>query len=200
VSSIGEINSLLSGAGIIPYGSQQDTGKRIVLTENDLQGPQAAQFVNTTIGQVYGGIFQVVVVDTAATASNVAVGKAAFLLDTQAGGGANSGALNYVVTDEAHAASTSHICGVFLNSITPGNFGVIQVHGKANVLYDNVLTSTLVAGSSVILKGGGLGTWDITIATALTTANIGLYIGHPLEAGAINTLKRAYLRGIFGRY
>lgn len=204
VATLGELNTVIQalGGNVVPqYGSQGDLGKRCVFTEGDLTPIAASKFLLSTATALFGGIYQAIQVDTAATAANVAAGKAAFILDTAAGGAANSGALGYVVTDEAHALALTLIAGVFLNSITPGNFGFIQVHGKAVVLYNGALTDPGVVGDSVVVKGAGDGTFDaLALATATTNLTMGKNIGFAIQASVISSLKTVQMRGLLGRY
>lgn len=203
VATLGELNTVIQalGGSVIPqYGSQDDLGKRCMFFERDLQPASASKFVVSTAQQLFGGVYQAVKVDTAATAANVAAGKAAFILDTQAGGTAGSGALNYVVTDEAHALALTLIAGVFLNSITPGNFGFIQVHGKVDVLYNGVVTD-LTVGDPVVVKGAGDGTFDaLALATAATDLTVGKTIGYAIIAPAAGTQKAVMMNWLRGRY
>ena len=204
VPTVGEVNAMFAALGAtappIAYGSQDDLGKRVTMRESDLIAT-GNLFTLSTGDALYGAIYQLVQLDSGATSANAVAGRAAFLLDTATGGSANSGAAGYVVTDEANAASVNHLCGIFLNTITPGNFGIIAVHGKVGVYYDAAVTSLLVAGSSVILKGGGIGTFNNVVgALAFTGANIGTYLGHALEAPVASSIKRAYIRNLFGRY
>lgn len=203
VATLGELNTVIQalGGNSVPlYGSQGDQGKRCVFSEADLTPIAASKYLLSTGTALFGGIYQAVAVDTAATAANVAAGKAAFILDTQAGGGANSGALNYVVTDEAHALALTLIGGVFLNSITPGNMGFVQVHGKAQVLYNGAITDATI-GDSVVVKGAGDGTFDaLALATATTNLTMGKNIGYAIQLPVISVLKTVMMTRLVGRY
>lgn len=192
VPIVGEVNAMFAAQGLqINYGSQDDLGKRICIQERE-----AIAYSLTTVGTLYGGIYQLVQVSSAATAANVAVGKAAFLQD----GAANVGAQGYVVTDEAHEDAVGLIAGVFLNSITPGNFGFIQVHGKASVLFNGVLTDNTL-GDIVVVKGAGDGTFDaIAAGTAVTSVIMSKYIGNAIQQPVISVLKTVQMRPLFGRY
>lgn len=205
VATIGELNTViqaLAGAGFAPlYGSQQDLGKRMCLPEFDLVPQASSKYLLSTGTAEFGGIYQAIQVDSGATAANVAAGKAAFVLETATGGAAGSGALGYVVTDEAHALALTLLGGVFLNSITPGNFGFVQVHGKANVLYNAAVTDPGVVGDSVVVKGAGDGTFDaLALATATTNLTMGKNIGYALVGAVAGQLKTVQMTRLIGRY
>jgi hypothetical protein len=185
VATLGEINALLSG---INYGSQDDLGKRIVIAEVD-----AADWSLSSVGTLYGGIYQLVHLDASATAANVGKGKAAFLLD----GVSNAGAQIYDVTDEANAVALPHLCGVFLNSITPGNYGFIQVHGKYSCQYIAAVTA-VTDGGSVVLAGDGSGEWDVPAAGNETFILLAQTIGNAITTpanGALGTVQGNWMRG-----
>lgn len=196
VASLGQLNSLLQAAGVtVPYGFLDDLGKRIILSD-----AEAAAFSLTTTGTLFGGAYQLVQVDTGATGANIGVGKAAYLLDTATGGAANSGSQGYVVTDSANALATNLGVGVFLNTITPGNFGFIQMSGKATVLY-TAAPASLVAGCAVVFKGVTAGTFDTILdATAITGALMSAWVGNSIQAPVANQLKTIMMKTLLGRY
>jgi hypothetical protein len=189
VQTLGELNLIMLAAGaIIPYGSQGDLGKRFLLDEG---GAAAASYLAQ--GTLYGGIYQPVQLDPNATTANAVQGCAAFILD--------SGAANYVVTDYAHATATSLCCGIFLNTITPGYYGFIQVHGKASALFGATLTSATAGGSVLVNATNANGTFDNVVgATAITGANLGLWVGQSIVAAAASTLSTIYMKILCGRY
>lgn len=202
VTTLGEFNSVIAGlgGGPINYGSQDDIGKRFIASEADLVPASASKFILSTATALFGGIYQAVQVDAGATAGNVAAGKAAFILETATGGAAGSGALGYVVTDEAHAIAIGLMAGIFLNSVTPGNFGFIQVHGKAQCLYNAAITDATV-GDIVVVKGAGDGTFDALAAgTAVTDVVVAKNIGLALVAPVAGQIKNVHLTRLFGRY
>jgi hypothetical protein len=78
---------------------------------------------------------------------------------------------------------------VFLNSITPGNFGFIQELGIATVLANATLTSN-TANAWVSAKAAGAGTVDTTVATGSPT---GTTIGQAIDLPVAGQLFKAYL-------
>lgn len=195
VATLGEVNALLSG---INYGSQGDIGKRFFFAESEAIASTFTATANLASGTLlYGGGYQLVQVSASATAANVAQGLACFLLD----GTSNAGASGYVVTDEAHAVALTHLIGVFLNSITPGNYGFIQVFGKATVKYRATVTAT-TAGSTVIVTGAGDGTFDApTQSGSPTFIQMGQIIGTAIQAPASGAYKTVQMKNqFFGRF
>ena len=138
--------------------------------------------------------------DSGATAANIFTGAAAYFLDTATGGGANSGSAGYVVTDSAHALSVNLFAGVFLNAITPGNFGFIQIGGKATAKYTAAVTDATV-GDIVVAAGATAGTFDaIAAATAVTDAVLAKWVGIAIQLPVNASLKTIQLNGIKWRY
>jgi len=189
VTTPGEINAMFAAIGVtVNYGSQDDLGKRIEIAEAN-----AAAFTYTPNGTLYGGVYQLVQVDSGATALKVGVGLAAFLKQ------GNTNAQNYVVTSEDQAITIGMLCGVFLNTITPGNFGFIQVAGKVNVKYKAGVTAT-VDGGAVIVAGAGDGTFDCpTQSGSVTYTNIGAWVGNALATPVGGSTLPVQMRSIFVR-
>jgi hypothetical protein len=194
VATVGQVNSMLQAAGVVVgMGGQDDVGKRLCIA--DIDGPDWSL---ASIGTLFGGIYQLVLVDSGATAANIFTGAAAYFLDTQTGGGANSGSNNYVVTDSAHAVSPGDVCGVFLNPITPGQWGFIQISGKATVKYTAAVTSASQSASTVS-GGATAGTFDNIIA-AITGITLPTVVGTPIAVPANGALGTVFLRYLLGRY
>ena len=197
VSSTGQLNQMLSSAGIpggVPiYGSQEDRSLRAWFTARDFL--TGSRYMNTANGTLFGGLYQLVLVDSGATAANVAVGKVAFIKNTTAGN------QSYSVTSEDAASSNSEVAGVFINSITPGNYGAICIAGKVNVLLKNPITNGSAAEGDALFAGGGAGTVDdLTLASTFSTLFLNKYLGVALAAPVSNTTIAMQLRHIFGIY
>ena len=202
VSTIGEINSLLATAGVpVNYGSQQDLGKRVVIT--DAEFASKPQWYNTSNGTLYGGVFQAVYIDPGATVANLTVGKIAYIKSNTNSLGVDTGDQVYAVTDSAHADSTSLIAGICLTpTVTAGNYTIIQVHGKASVQFTATLTATGSIGATVVAGGATAGTADVPTQSGNPTyANIMLILGTVIQAAAANaTISPVQLWRLFGRY
>jgi len=151
---------------------------------------------------LFGGAYQIVQVDSGATAANVAYGTPAYIrLDS----GVTQGALpetsyqNIVVTtadiQNQIGGSLNLFAGVFLNAITPGNFGIIFVGaGRAGVLYGTVGGTAL---GTPVLTNGSTSNFITAAATNTTVvpANVGLAVSTP-ATGAYGV---AYFPNIFYR-
>lgn len=96
----------------------------------------------------------------------------------------------YIVTSaDKSGVNASQGRGVFLNAITPGNYGWIQENGIATILQAATVTSATV-GAIVTPVAGGNGTSQATVATAapLVTA-----FGTAIDAPFANGLYRVVL-------
>ena len=146
----------------------------------DLTEAEANQLSYTTNGILHAGRYRRVQVDSSATAAYVKTGAIGLML---AGGQPN---LN-LVTDWDHGIQGAHQV-VFLNSITPGNYGFVQELGIGNVL----------CGTS--LQASSPNTGDLLFATThgvaqdptsqIWTQNL---IGVALDPPSPNTKCRVFL-------
>lgn len=170
VSQLGQIS--LVAPGPINYGSQDDWGKRVEVSNDAI-----ATYTNTTNGTLFGALYQLVQVDSGATAANVKTGTMAFLKSEAAGSG------TVVVTSE-DVQTTDVVAGIFLNSITPGNYGAICVAGKVNALFASSLTAGQNIGDQVGFGKGAGELDDIAVATGSTTGKV---IGTAITAPAAST-------------
>lgn len=82
---------------------------------------------------------------------------------------------------------------VFLNSITPGNYGFIQELGTATVLGNSTFTTAAAVGALIQPKASGAGTVDVpTSTTAVLSTSIGLAIDLPV-AGNLFKIQLQYV-------
>lgn len=152
--------------GITIPGGGLNPGDLIRLTLSE------ATALSTGLGAanaLYEGQYQWVQVDSGATAGNVKRGTIACLTTVAKG--------NAVVTDYAHALANNLIIGVFLNSITPGNWGWIQISGRASVLGAASFTATPAIGDVVVVTTLGVvtdNTQSGTITYALLYQAVGI--------------------------
>lgn len=161
------------GTGATLYGGI--LGIEIEFADNDI-------FFDSAIGTLYGGIYKYVQTRAASSASP-ARGQIAFWYDVD----------NYVVTADFVNGEQA---GVFLNSITKGNFGWIQVGGKASVLFRASITKTTpAAGDVVIVESTANVADDLADATNPTFGGatgiqllLGIAIAVPV-GGAISTVQ-----------
>lgn len=100
---------------------------------------------------------------------------------------------NFIVTPDVTAATLNAIAGVALNAVTKGNWGFIQIAGKAAVKFIAVTTKVTPAiGDLVMVDAAPTNAADVLAdATALTSLNakniIGIAIAAPV-GGAISTI------------
>lgn len=160
---------------------------------------------NTPSGlPLFGGAYQIVQVDSGATAANVAYGNPAYIrLDS----GVTQGALpetsyqNMVVTtadiQNQIGGSTNLFAGVFINAITPGYFGLIFCGaGRAAVSIASGNGGSTSVGVGILTNGATSN--FITAAatnTGLVPANVGQAVGPVINGG----YTPAYFPNIFYR-
>jgi hypothetical protein len=141
---LNNLNSPVPGAFVEPITGLQIPGSGLVVGDTmSLTYFEATQLATQpgTISPfpLYEGDYQFVHLHSAATASLCQRGNVAYfraLAPPMSGG--NMGTLpiagNWEVTDGSHALNANLVTGIFLNAITPGNFGFIQTGGRASVL------------------------------------------------------------------
>ena len=180
------VNDAASGGVIVslpagvqsPYVSQTIPGDRIVLDD-----ATALALSQTSVGTLYGGVYMYV--GTVATASaSPARGLIAFW---PTGNLPNGATPSYVASSDAAptAALPAYIAGVFINALTKGNFGWIQVAGTASVQFDGAVTSSALAATvSAKVSPTNASTADSNVVlTTITLANVlGVAIGTPITS------------------
>jgi hypothetical protein len=164
-SSGGVIVSLPSGV-TGPTVSQTLPGDRIVLDD-----ATASALSDTTVGTLYGGIYMYTATLSSAAASP-ARGTCAFY---RAADLPSAVANLYQVSSDAQTSTTvpSMIAGVFINAITKGNFGWIQIAGVASCLFDSTIAAAAVGGYVTTRGANG------TAATVASTFDCGAAVVTP---------------------
>jgi hypothetical protein len=195
---LNDVNDATSGGAIVslpsgitgPAVSATQPGDRIVLDD-----VTALALSDTAVGTLWGGVYMYVGTLATATAAP-AIGTIAFWRSNELPGGATQ---SYVATSDA-APTTAipvYIAGIFINAITKGNFGWIQVAGTANVLPDSALTAaTAGAWASAKVSAAVASTADAGAVIGVVTlpAQLGVWIGTPVAS----TLNKCILtRGLF---
>ncbi len=165
-----------SGSIVQPY--QGMVGTKVYLT-----AAEALALSDTTVGTLYEGMYQFVQVDAGAVAS-VVVGSVLVWSNPD----------TYVVTPDVAAGTAGLIAGVALGAITKGNYGVIQVAGKASVLFKNPLTKVAISGDLVVVDSASATGDVLADATTLTSPTAKLILGVALEAPANGAVKKVLLR------
>jgi hypothetical protein len=182
---LNDVNDTVSGGAIFalpsgvqpPQWSQTIPGDRLVLDD-----ASALALSDTAVGTLNGGIYMYVGT-LASSAGSPQRACIAFFRGVDIGG---SGSVYQVTSDVQPISSVpTYIAGVFINNITKGNFGWIQVAGAASVLFESALTATSL-GVWVTAKIGPTtpGSADCGAAASTTTlaALLGVAIGTPVTS------------------
>jgi hypothetical protein len=121
----------------------------------------------TNTGTLFEGIYKYVQFLSTSTAAN-ARGQVVFW----------SNRSQYIVTPDATVANAGKIAGICLNAVTKGNWGFIQVAGKASLLFKAGLT-TPYDGAVVTVDPtpSNLATTVVTDATAISAAMLRSMLG-----------------------
>src|SRR5690349_17859990 len=156
--------SLPSGAPV-PQVSQTIPGDKIVLDD-----ATALALSDTAVGTLFGGIYMYVGTLSTSTASP-ARGAGAFYRAADIPS-ALSGLYQVTADGSPTAAIPTFIAGVFINAITKGNFGWIQLGGICMCLFDTAITGAATVGNPVTVKISPTtaGSFDVSVPLAATLA------------------------------
>ena len=121
----------------------------VSLSSLGTNNPLPNNFISLTALTYHAGWYRIVKVDSAATAANVGLG----LVGAQLSLGSTT-LLENQVTDYSHVLNIGIAPCLFLNAITPGNYGIAQDAGDANVLI--AANQTIAVGSLLVATTGGL--------------------------------------------
>ena len=162
----------------------------------DLTNEEANVLSYVTTGKLYAGRYRRVKVDSGATAANVKTGTIG-LMDSIAaqplnmfGSPFRNPPMNVVTSyDKGQGSAVTLRPVIFLNVITPGNYGFVQELGVASVLFKTGLTGTGVIGGVVGSSTSGLADAPAS-QTAVVSTSIGIAIDLPISA----TLSRILLQ------
>lgn len=166
-----------------------------------LDNVAALALSDTVVGTLYAGIYQYVNLLPGGTNAGVR-GQMAFWATTQIGANifAADGITPYSITGDGSATVGDGLwAGPFINALTKGNFGWIQITGIASVLFQATPTSNLV-GASVIVNTTGVTVDSRADATTVTyggTNGLKNFIGVALElpgAAGVTAIKRILLK------
>lgn len=152
----------------------------------------AAALSDSAVGTLYGGIYQYVQFKSASTAANARGGLVVW-----------SDRENFIVTPDVTATTVSLVAGVAINAVTKGQYGFIQIAGKASILFKASTTKTTPAiGDLVIIDGatpsnvGDVLADATTLTSPLAKTIIGTAIAAPVGA-AISTVALSLPMGGF---
>lgn len=145
-----------------------------------LDGSPLGVKYDSGVGTLYGGKYQYVQFYNGTVAP--AVGQVTVWAWNQT----NAAFENYVVSCDLTAANLGRFAGVALNAVTKGNYGWIQVTGKASVLFGTLTAATPADGDMICLNSSTGAADDPTQTTnvtyALLKAAIGTAIGAPVAS------------------
>lgn len=185
----GTVTAAPSGV-VISQFQQNIPGDRIILDD-----ATALALSDTAVGTLLGGIYMYCTTPASSTAV-AAVGSLAYFrpADLSVVGAA------YIAAPDAQPLTTlpTYFLGVFINAISKGFSGWVQVMGIASVLFDSTVTST-VAGNMVIAKASAsvASTADNITTTNPTAPVLAAAIGIALGTTATSTIaKVAITRGL----
>jgi hypothetical protein len=187
-------DSTLGGAVVsVPSGapsamvSQTQPGDRIVL--DDIT---ALALSDTAVGTLYGGIYMYAQYTTTTTAC--VRGGIAFFAQADVG-------VAYIVYGDAKPATgfPTFIAGIFINVITKGNYGWIQIAGVASVLFDSTTTATQV-GDAVSAKASAVVPSTADNGATVSQLTVAAMIGVSIQTVSTSTISQvAITRSPFGR-
>lgn len=162
-----------SGMIVPTYGGQMG-GK---LTLNSKEALALSDTVN--IGTLYGGVYQYVQF-LAGTTAAPARGTVCYWSDRE----------NYVVTPDVTAVNQGKVAGIYIGAPTKGNYGFIQIAGKATVKFKASLTKVAADGDLVLQDTTPTNTGNVILdATALLSQVLKTRLGIALEAPTDGGLK-----------
>lgn len=175
----------------------------------DLTNAEAFRNCKPSVGTLCCGRYRRIQVDSGATAANVKTGTIGLMPSLAAIGqdvGSNNPQLGGTTPPSMNIVTSydQSIGGggkgvrpvVFLNAITPGNFGWVQELGIASVLGKNGLTAAVPAiGDLIIVTTSGL-VDDPTQSTNLTYALQSLVIGTAVDIPFANKTFRILLDSV----
>ncbi len=142
----------------------------------DLTESEANNLSYTVTGTLHAGRYRRVVVDSGATASNVKTGAIGLMV-----AGAQP-KLNRVTSYDKGIVGAHPV--VFLNAITPGNYGFVQEGGIATVLCGATITKSGPATGD-LLNSTTLGVVDDPTIQEFVPASIGIALAPPNPATLI---------------
>lgn len=152
-----------------------------------LDTAQALRLSKTATGTLYEGFYQFVKFKSGSSASN-ALGQLVFW-DSQSA---------YQVTpDIADATALGKVAGVTLNAVTKGNYGWIQISGRATVKCSGTVTDTTNGDLAIVDQTPANTVNSLADATTVTGKIAKSIIGSFNEAPANAGSKQVLLRGLF---
>lgn len=185
----GQIQSVPSNVPA-SQGQQSLPGDRIILDD-----ATALALSDTTVGTLFGGIYMYCLATW--TTQAAAVGGIAFYRAADIG---STTTTPYVAFGDAQPTTVipTYILGVWINVLTKGNYGWIQIAGIASVLFDSTVTST-VAGNLAVVKASAsvASTADNQTTSAPTALQVAAVLGVSVGTVATSVVSKvAITRGM----
>jgi len=169
---------------------QNIPGDRIILDD-----ATALALSDTTVGTLYGGIYMYVNTLSSSTASP-ARGTACFYTAASIGG-ANP-AYQFTADANPTTAIPTFFAGVFINAITKGNLGWIQIAGIASCLFDSALTAT-ANGNWVSVKVSSAVASCFDCGAVVGVVTLSALVGTAVTLPAVSTISQVAIWRGFGR-
>lgn len=138
-------------------------------------------FYDSSVGTLYPGKYQYVKTYASSSASP-ARGLIAFWYGDPT---------NYVVTPDAQ---DGEIAGIYINALTKGYYGYIQIEGIASVKFDSSQSQATPAVKDLVVQKSTANTADALIDSTTVTAGIAKRVlGIAYDAPVANTISRVEL-------
>lgn len=176
-AKLNTVNDSTAGGGTSSYvGDGRCPGALGSVVYLDVNNPT---FYDSTVGTLYPGGYQRVHLIAGSTQA-AARGRIAYWVDT------TSTTVPFDVTGDA---TDGNQAGIFINVITKGNYGYIQVEGIASVLFDTTITKATPAIKDLVICAAGDGVGDVLAdATSITSVELKRKLGIAEEAPADDTI------------
>lgn len=193
---LNDVNDSVVGGALlgVPSGVQSSQGQQTLPGDRIiLDDATALALSDTAVGTLYGGIYMYVLSKSGSTAAPAAQVPAFFLA-------ADIG-VQYQVTPDAQptAAIPTFFAGVYINAISKGQYGWIQIAGIATVTYQGTVTSTTAGHTVNVGISQTPPAFDAGVAT-YTALLYGLCVGVAIDAPAnAGTGKKILLKTGLGR-
>lgn len=142
---------------------------------------QIALMTDTSVGTLYGGVYQYVQFNASGATPAPEIGQALFWDNAE-------DPADFIVTDTDTTTSVCTPAGVYIGGIEDGNYGFIQVAGLCDVLTAHSLTTVPATGQQLVVASTGLFDNSTSIASAVQT-----YSAWAVEIPANFTLIKAQI-------
>lgn len=181
-------DSVIAGQGGVSgtskFGGQ--LGKRLAVSSE-----QIAQMFSATIGTLFAGVYQYV--QFASDVGTIVRGQLMYWDETVASN-------TFTVTDDVDSTTFNYqsFAGFALNAVTAGNYGFIQIAGKASGLYVASITGTKAIGRPVMGSVATSGRIDV-IDAAITGATQNNFLGWAVSLPTNNTVGQVQIARDFSQ-